>query len=571
MDNIAEDIDTLVKCQRIQLNLALEFKSICDKHQLQYWLHDGTLLGAIRHQGFIPWDDDFDVAMPMKDYEAFLRIAPKELSAKVFLQTSKTDINYKQLFAKLRDNGSTFIEVGEPSGMDYHQGIYLDIFPVITYPKIPTKLLKWIASRAVARRHEIFVLEQQTLTKYAIYLLIKFIWSLFFIKSNNFSTVLEDNGYALTHSYDCLHPLSYATFGGHTFNVPKDPRRYLEDVYGPNYMTPTPPKERKPHARLISPDSPCHYVNSKVAPMSSSDTVDRTRLAPIAIFTYSRLTNLKEAITALQNNELASESDLFIFSDAPRTTKDETAVRAVRHYLRSISGFKSTTIIEREENHYIEQNIILGVSEVINRYGSIIVLEDDGKCEKTFLIHMNRMLQFYENSKRIMHLSGVTFVKMPQAFRKVILWRYSENAGGGWATWKDRWEKFHYFATENEALSLLTSEQCRYLQMNGALNCLECLKLNPIPWDICWYIAITLNNGLAVNTPRSLVQNLGLYRGTHFKRSRLLGKNPFDVESLPLKSMFLEPNIVENSYALEKLKRFYADIGRPGWRGIFFS
>jgi hypothetical protein len=107
--------------------------------------------------------------------------------------------------------------------------------------------------------------------------------------------------------------------------------------------------------------------------------------------------------------------------------------------------------------------------------------------------------------------------------------------------------------------------------MNGALNCLECLKLNPIPWDICWYIAITLNNGLAVNTPRSLVQNLGLYRGTHFKRSRLLGKNPFDVESLPLKSMFLEPNIVENSYALEKLKRFYADIGRPGWRGIFFS
>jgi lipopolysaccharide cholinephosphotransferase len=118
--------------QKVELSILKEVTLLCEKHNLTYYLYGGTLIGAVRHKGFIPWDDDIDIAMPRDDYERFLNIAKRELTPHLFLQHYTTEKKFCLLFIKVRDNSSTFIE---PGGLDYkdiHQGIYIDIFPLDT-------------------------------------------------------------------------------------------------------------------------------------------------------------------------------------------------------------------------------------------------------------------------------------------------------------------------------------------------------------------------------------------------------------------------------------------------------
>lgn len=286
-------------------------------------------------------------------------------------------------------------------------------------------------------------------------------------------------------------------------------------------------------------------------------------LAPVAIFVYNRLDNTKQVVEALQNNYLAKETEIFVFSDAAKTEKQEKKVKKVRDYLKTVTGFKSFTVIERPENFYIEKNIIEGVTEIVNKYGKIIVLEDDGVTAKNFLNFMNDALDFYQNKEKIMHIATFTFIKMPDDYRKTIIWRYSENTGGGWGTWANRWDKFHWFKNEQEALSLLTEEQKNRIQLDGSFKCLGSLKSNPIPWDICWYIAININDCLAVNSPRSLTINNGLFNGTHFTSiNKILGKHPFEVELDKNEEIFFENEIKENKQAIKLLTEFYSKMGK---------
>ncbi len=287
---------------------------------------------------------------------------------------------------------------------------------------------------------------------------------------------------------------------------------------------------------------------------------DNRKLAPVAIFVYDRPNNTKRVIDSLSKNFLAPETEIFIFSDAPRSKRNAKEVDKVREYLKKIKGFKSVTIIEREENFYIERNIIEGVTEIINTYGKIIVLEDDVLVTKDFLNYMNNALDFYQEKENIMHIGSLTFIKMPESYKKTILWRYPEN-GGGWGTWKNRWEKFVWFKTEQEALDRLSIEQRKIIELDGSFSCLNNLKLIPIPWDICWYIAIVCNNGLAVNPLKSLTKNIGLYSGTHFSIiNRLLGKHPFDTEIFENQKIIFDEILVENIEAISLLKKFYSNL-----------
>ncbi len=123
------NIKNLDKMRYIQLEILQEFDRICKKNKIVYQLFSGTLLGAVRHKGYIPWDDDIDVCMLRKDYENFLQCCREDLDSKYFLQTYENDRNSPYNFTRIRKN-NTYIHVEARVHIDMHQGVFIDVFPM---------------------------------------------------------------------------------------------------------------------------------------------------------------------------------------------------------------------------------------------------------------------------------------------------------------------------------------------------------------------------------------------------------------------------------------------------------
>ncbi len=119
--------------QTIELQVLKKFDEICVKHDLKYTFVGGTLIGAIRHKGFIPWDDDIDIAMPRKDFDKFKKYAIEELGENFFYQCIDTDQEYKYLYDKIRVNNTVFKEA-YLAIYNIHHGIFFDIFPLDYLP-----------------------------------------------------------------------------------------------------------------------------------------------------------------------------------------------------------------------------------------------------------------------------------------------------------------------------------------------------------------------------------------------------------------------------------------------------
>lgn len=120
--------ELLRKVQLTQLEIAKEIRRVCEENDIPYFLTCGTLLGAVRHQGFIPWDDDMDVGMLRENYEKFCRIAPEKLKPEYCWQSWYTDPNYALPFGKVRKRGTLYLEA--KSHRLEENGFYVDIFPL---------------------------------------------------------------------------------------------------------------------------------------------------------------------------------------------------------------------------------------------------------------------------------------------------------------------------------------------------------------------------------------------------------------------------------------------------------
>ncbi|MCM1047010.1 MAG: LicD family protein [Clostridiales bacterium] len=141
---MGEMSDCLKKLQQVELDILGEFKRICDKYRLKYYAIGGTCIGAVRHGGFIPWDDDIDIAMPYQDYMKFRRVAAKELGEYYSIYTPEEHRHWINNFIKIQDERTAYIESGQNGYPDDYTGVWIDIMPIYGLPK--GKLAQYWAS-----------------------------------------------------------------------------------------------------------------------------------------------------------------------------------------------------------------------------------------------------------------------------------------------------------------------------------------------------------------------------------------------------------------------------------------
>ncbi|EQB39072.1 hypothetical protein M947_07885 [Sulfurimonas hongkongensis] len=282
-------------------------------------------------------------------------------------------------------------------------------------------------------------------------------------------------------------------------------------------------------------------------------------LAPIVLFVYSRKEHTKEMVEALQKNEFAKESELFIYSDAAKNEDVTIKVDAVREYLKTIDGFKKVSIIEREKNWGLAENIIDGVTKIVNKYGKIIVLEDDLVTSPYFLKFMNEALKFYMNEKKVWHVSGWNYPIQADGLGDVFLWRVMNC--WGWATWVNRWEFFE--KDIKKTISKFTQDEITRFNLEGIKNFWDQVVSNQDgkldTWAIFWYATIFKQNGLCLNPSQTFVKNIG-HDGSGVNcdedcsfTSALSMNNQVDFST----------KVEENHTAVEMIKEFFISQKKP--------
>lgn len=233
-------------------------------------------------------------------------------------------------------------------------------------------------------------------------------------------------------------------------------------------------------------------------------------LAPIVLFAFNRPEHTARTLGALSKNELASESDLFVYLDGPRNPDDSELIERVYRVIASIKGFKSIVINRKSANAGLASNIIKGVSDVISRHGRVIVIEDDMVTSPKFLKYMNDALEYYSNNKKVWHVSGFAESIGINRPKDSFLWRVMHC--WGWATWADRW--LHFEKKPQELVGTFTPEMIKRFNLDGYQNFWAQVILNAngkiSTWAIFWYATIFKNNGLCLSPFNSYVQNIGL-------------------------------------------------------------
>lgn len=263
-------------------------------------------------------------------------------------------------------------------------------------------------------------------------------------------------------------------------------------------------------------------------------------LAPIALFVYNRLSHTRQTVEALAKNELAADSELFVYSDGPKSDTDRANVTAVREYLKTITGFKTVTVVEREANLGCARSITGGIGEIVNRFGQIIVVEDDIVTSPYFLRFMNEALELYRDDERVACIHGYLYPvaeKLPETFfiRGADIW--------GWATWKRAWDIY-----EPDGRKLLDELKERSMvhdfNFDGRCDITRMLEEQIAgkidTWDIQWYVSAFLNERLTLYPGKSLTRNIGYdSSGTHCRTNDLysveLSETPVTLSRITIK------------------------------------
>ena len=288
---------------------------------------------------------------------------------------------------------------------------------------------------------------------------------------------------------------------------------------------------------------------------------EKMTVAPIALFVYNRLLHTQQTVKALQKNELADCSHLLIFADGAKSHASICAVDDVREYIKTIDGFKSVNIVERDENFGLANSIIHGVTKLCNEYSRVIVVEDDLVTSPFFLRYMNEALDIYANESSVASIHGYWYAvgsEMPETFflRGASCW--------GWATWSHAWK---IFQEDGQKLldELKNKKLTRSFDLDGAMAYTQMLedqiKGKNNSWAIRWHASTFLANKLQLSPGKSLVRNIGFDgSGTHSGKSEAFSVS---LSTKPINVKYVVPN--QSNLARDALVKYHIKT-----RNIFY-
>jgi len=274
-------------------------------------------------------------------------------------------------------------------------------------------------------------------------------------------------------------------------------------------------------------------------------------LAPIALFVYNRPECTLKTLEALQANHLSQQSELFVFCDGPKpnASADELSnIGQVREIALSKNWCGHVELIKSDYNKGLANSIIQGVTEIVNRFGKIIVLEDDILTSPYFLTFLNGGLTTYSGSGNVYSINSYMFPISTICIDSFL--SPLATSTWGWATWSDKWSCFERNADPEYHIRNSTFLKNRF--NFGSVNFTDMLN-NKNSWGICWYYSVFGRNGLGLFPTQTLSRNIGFgNQATHTKTE-------FDQQPLFLKNI---PVVKKNSIDFEFNEKLYGRLSR---------
>lgn len=238
--------------------------------------------------------------------------------------------------------------------------------------------------------------------------------------------------------------------------------------------------------------------------------------APLILFVYNRPTHTQRTIEALKENILAADTDLFIFSDAPKTGQEGHQTREVREYIKTITGFRQVTVIEWQFNKGVDISVRDGVSYILKENDSVIVVEDDVLTSKNFLVFMNKALQHYRDNELVWSIGAFNPIheKTVKMYPDRDVYFLRRTCSWGWAIWKDRWDRVDWekkgFRENLESRTWVR----KFCEPGTDMEAI--LRKNPEAWDITHCYTLFLLGKLSLWPIRTKAISIGLDgSGTH--------------------------------------------------------
>ncbi|WP_346861027.1 sugar transferase [uncultured Draconibacterium sp.] len=288
----------------------------------------------------------------------------------------------------------------------------------------------------------------------------------------------------------------------------------------------------------------------------------QNELAPIALFVYNRLEQCIHTIRKLQNNYLANKTALYVFSDGARTKIDESKISQIRCFLKTIEGFKEISIIESPVNKGLANSIISGVSEIMNRYGKVIVLEDDLITSPNFLNFMNQALDYYKDNEKIHSISGYSMDLSSLKTNPLDYYVGLRATSWGWATWDKVWQEVDWEVNTYPEFKASIKSQFKLFQIGSDMPRMLRHQMNGKidSWAIRWCYHQFLNKSYTIFPTISKVQNIGFggqathtIKGSRFKTTLDKGEQTnFDFNQ----------NCIPDSQIIKEFRRKYSISAR---------